>query len=388
MRYVGRCAVLLLAALLLGGCLGSRELKNLSLVAALGLDQSKQSPKMVDVTAQIVKIGQINTGQSGQGGQGGGTSSGGPAFWDLTSTGLSVYDAVRGFTHLTHNKLYIAHTEVILFGRQLAQEGLANDLDYLMREQEVRPNMPVAIADTTALEVLGVPSPVDKLPAENLRILLHQQGLTSQGREVVLLDLVNSLLCETSAQTLPLFRVTDNNGAPTVAVDGMAVLKKGYLVGQLDPMQSRGVQWVTGNVQGGVLNIPLQDSIMSYDILRATTKVKPVLRDGVPHMEVSILVKCVLNGQSGRQDVTFELMPALEKRLENQIAAEVDAALQQAWQLNADVFGFGLTIHRSRLMDWQTTVDHWDAIFPKIAVDLSIRCQILAEGGLVTPVLH
>lgn len=82
------------------------------------------------------------------------------------------------------------------------------------------------------------------------------------------------------------------------------------------------------------------------------------------------------------------MIPVLEKRLEDQIAVEADAALQKAWQLNADVFDFGEAIHHSRLMDWQSTVNHWDEIYPKIAVDLSIRCKIRAEGGISTPVKH
>lgn len=297
-RAVRCCAVALIGALLLGGCVGSRELKELSLVVGMGVDQNEQSPQLVDVTAQIVKVAQIGTGQSDQG------ASSTNAYWDLTSSGSSVFDAVREFTHLTHNKLYLAHAELIVFGRKLAEEGLENDIDFLMRDEEVRPGIPVAVADGTAKDLLNVPSAVDKMPSENLRIILQQQGLTSEGRSTALLDVVNSLLSNTSAQRLPLLRVTDNNGSPTVTVSGTAVLKHGHMVGQLDGEESRGVEWITGKVKTGVVNIPMQGSVMSFEILRATASLKPVLKDGMPHMNANIYMECVLDDQTGKQDVT------------------------------------------------------------------------------------
>lgn len=377
------CAGLLLAALLalLAGCeTGSRELQDLSLVVAIGVDQHPGTPKLVDVTTQIVKIGQVNIGPMGQGG------SGEKAFWNLTSTGVSLFDAMRGSTQMSHNKLYSAHAQVIIFGQELAREGLANDMDFFMRDNEVRINIPVAIADTTAADVMNVESQIAKVPAENLKVILADQHLLSEGRTVVMLDLANSLLSETSAQVMPLLRVIQNNGESVVAAQGVVVLRKGRLVGELDARESRGVQWITGNVDSGIINIPTQTRVMTYEIKGATAKLQPRLVDGVPHMQVDINMECVLTSQNGTQDISNEMMPVFEKQVEDQIAGEVDAALQKAWQLGTDVFDFGEAIHHSRLMDWQTTLNHWDEIFPKIVVDVSVKSEIRGEGGLVAPV--
>lgn len=381
MRRRSIWGLICVSLVLLTGCqTGARELQDLSLVAGIGVDQHPNMPELVDVTAQVVKIGQINPGPGGQG-EGDGT-----AFWNVVSTGVTLFDAMRGSTHMTHNKLYSAHTQVLVFGRDLAKEGLANDLDFFLRDNEIRINIPVAMADTTAAEVLGVSSQMNRVPAANLKVVLEDQSLLSEGREVVLLDLAKGLLSETSAQVLPVLRVVQNNGIPVVAAEGMAVLRKGRLVGELNSMEARGVSWVIGNVDSGSLNIPFQGRVMSYEIKGATTKLVPQLIDGVPHMKVSVFAECVLVSQNGGQDVSSEMMPVLEKQIEDRIAQEVDAALQKAWQLGADVFDFGETIHKTRLMDWPSTIQHWDTIFPQIVVDLSVKGEIHGEGGLVAPV--
>ena len=111
------------------GCWGARELKDLSVVVGIGIDSSPNTSDKVQMTVQIARPSALKSA-TGQGGGGGDK-----AYWNLQYTGDTVFDDVRGFTHETHNKLYTAHNQVILFGRDAAINGVQKYIDFFLRAQ-------------------------------------------------------------------------------------------------------------------------------------------------------------------------------------------------------------------------------------------------------------
>ncbi|HEX3030425.1 MAG TPA: Ger(x)C family spore germination C-terminal domain-containing protein [Clostridia bacterium] len=132
----------------LSGCWNSRELNELSIVTGIGIDKA-EIPGNILVTAQIVKPADIKKSSK----DGGGSDT---AFWNIKSSSKTVFDAIREFTHETSNKLYVAHTQVIILGRDIAPDGVQKYLDFFMRSHETRPTTIILVSDSTACEVLDV----------------------------------------------------------------------------------------------------------------------------------------------------------------------------------------------------------------------------------------
>lgn len=367
--------------LLLQGCWGSRELKDMSFVVGFGVDAMAGSPGMVQMTAQIVNPERLK-GSSGneQGGEGA------KAYWNLHSEGDTVFDAIRGFTHETHNKLYTAHNEILIFGKEAAQGGVQQYLDFFLRAQETRPTLDIAVTGARASEVLDVAPHIDKLPAVNAAMLVEEQGHTSQSMHVTLLEFTNSLISKTGSALAPMVHITDDNGSRTILVEGLAVFKKDRMVGELNADETRGALWVLGQVQSGIVKMPSADGITSVEIKKATRTITPAYAEGKLTMDIRIQEEGIIVSQTGTENAaTADAVPALEEKQAAVIRDEIQSALEKARALNADFLGFGTVAAKSGIPGWEDLESRWDEVFPSIEVNLSVRCKIRAAGNLVKP---
>lgn len=379
-----RILLCMMMLLLLSGCWGVRELNALSLVLGIGIDVKPEQPDKVFMTAQIVKPGELKKSSSGGDGQGMQTK----AYWNLQSSGETIFDAIREYTHDTNNKLYIAHNEVIIFGKDAAASGVQKYLDFFMRAQETRPTTQIVVSTSTAADVLDVMPELDKLPAVNAAKLVKAQGFTSQSEEVTLQDFINFLLSKTDCAVAPMVMVTDNGGKKTLAVRGLAVFKEDRMVGELTDSEARGLMWVNGLVKTGVIDVPYLSGIASFEIKKATSTVKPEIRDGIIIMKIDIKEEGSMVAQTCIQNLeTVAEMSILENMEQASIQREIQATVDKAKQMNTDIFGFGEIIHKSNNADWHQMESQWDKIFPAIQVEINVKCKIRSAGNITKPAL-
>ncbi len=376
MRTV-RLMALLAAALALSGCMGARELQNLPMVAGVSLDIEPDSPQRILMTAQIVKPAAL-----AHGGSGAGTSSEKP-YLNLQSDGETVFDCFRNLTRMQHGRMFFNHSDILLFGEDLARRGVDPPLDFFLRSSNVQPNMLLAVVRGQGAQALNTPASEDKLVAPHISRLIQEQGETSEAMEITLLQFTNAMISDTQAPMMPLITITENNGVAAHTVEGMAVFKEDRMIGQLSPMESRGVFWVTGDVQSGIVKIPLQGGFVSAEISSARGSFEPVMVDGKLRVKVSVRVTgVVVSVTTGVDAMSYEIIPVLEKLEEEVIVSEIQAALDRVREMNTDVYGFGTAVHKGRVMDWSQAIDQWPVIFPQLPVDVSVECHIRA-GGII-----
>jgi spore germination protein KC len=90
--------ILTILLLLLGGCWNRREVESLAFVMAAGIDKAAEGGK-VQVTVQIARPAALVSG-----GQGSGAME--RAFWLVSSTGYTPFDAVRNFSMQSSRRLF------------------------------------------------------------------------------------------------------------------------------------------------------------------------------------------------------------------------------------------------------------------------------------------
>ncbi|MDD4753103.1 MAG: Ger(x)C family spore germination protein, partial [Desulfitobacteriaceae bacterium] len=110
-------------------CWDRQELDTLAIVLGLGIDKAV-TPEEIEMTAQIVKPGEINGSSEGQGQSN--------CFINLTATGDTSFRTVRNFTFQSSRKFLWSHNNIIIFGEDLAKEGLEKYIDLFMRDSEAR----------------------------------------------------------------------------------------------------------------------------------------------------------------------------------------------------------------------------------------------------------
>jgi len=375
------CVILIVS---LCGCWNKHELNELGIVMGVGVDKAPREDK-VQITAQVVKPGEIKSM--------GGKSSGGSknkTFWNIKDTGDCVFDTIRDMTNQSSRKLYFPHNQVVIYGRSIAEEGLAKYLDFFFRDHETRVNVYILIADGSASDVLDVEPQLEQMPAVNIaKVVVSQANATSQTIAVRLKDFKSRLMSGTTAPVAPIIGIIGTDEEKVAEITGTAVFKKDKLVGELNKTEGRGLLWVLGEVKSGIIKVnSSSDNPVNLEIVRAKAKYSPEIKDGKVKIKISILEEGTIAEQSGSEDLssTSEI-EFLEKQKSEAIKSEVLAAFAKAKELNADIFGFGDAINDKYPIEWKTMKDDWDNIFQTIEVDVNVQAKLRLMGRINKPVL-
>ena len=144
---------------LISGCWNERELTDLAIVSAFGIDKNEEG-KYVG-TFQIINPSYVAGGlQGGGGGQG-------PPVTVYSSTGDNIVELARNLSTKSSRQLYYAHTNLLVISDDLAKrEGITHILDSFDRNYEFRTTSMVVIAHgTKAGDIIKALTPIDKVPA-------------------------------------------------------------------------------------------------------------------------------------------------------------------------------------------------------------------------------
>lgn len=101
---------LIIVIFILTGCWSRRELNDLAIALAMGVDSSGDQFK---VSAQIVNPGEVTSVKGG-----GGNSS----IATYSSSGETIFEAIRKMTTKSPRKIYFSHTRLVVIGEELAKK--------------------------------------------------------------------------------------------------------------------------------------------------------------------------------------------------------------------------------------------------------------------------
>jgi spore germination protein KC len=386
MRINKRLYKLVLCALViavLSGCATSRELNELGIVIGVGIDKGDEADT-VKITTQVVKPGQVSSG--GKSGGGGGEE----AYANFEGTGRTVFAAIRGIANKSSRKMFFPHNQVIIIGQDAAKDGVAKYLDFFMRDPETRLNVCVLVAKDTAAGVLEAKSKLERVPANSISLMLDSEAkANSQAMDIRLRNFKESLQLNTVAPVAPIIEVSEENGKELAILNGTAVFKRDKMVGTLDKSEGRGLMWVLGKVKSGIIEVEcVEGDLVSLEIVRAQGEFSSELVDGKVKIKVKISEEGNIAEDTGTKDIsTLSEVAFLEQQNADVIKSEVMAAVKKAQQLNADIFGFGESVHCKYPKEWTSMENEWDEIFPTVEVEVEVKAKLRLMGRISAPVV-
>lgn len=125
-KPITMACLFLLLLVVLTGCWNRRELNELAIAVAMGVDK-KDNDYLVSI--QIVNPGAVAAQRAG--------TDTAPVI-TYSTQGTSIFEALRRTTTKSPRKIYLSHMQVIVLGKEVAEEGIAKVLDFLSRDHEFR----------------------------------------------------------------------------------------------------------------------------------------------------------------------------------------------------------------------------------------------------------
>ena len=149
--------LLLLIVFMFNGMRDARELNELSILSAVGIDIDENGEYII--TSQV-----LNTQKSGDSSGG----SGGSSVVVYETKRKSIHEALRDTIEKVPNKLYIAHLELLLISEDAAKNNeIMDTLDFFLRDNEGGNNFMIVIAkDDKPQEILSKLSAISSDPAK------------------------------------------------------------------------------------------------------------------------------------------------------------------------------------------------------------------------------
>lgn len=370
----------------LTGCWSSRELNELAIVTALGIDKTDNG--------YLLSVQIINTGEIA-----GKNSSGRAEVVRFMKSGDTVFDAFRKLSTEAPRKIYVAHLRVVVFGEEMAREGIGKTLDVLSRDHEMRSDFFLTVAKgSTAFDILSVETALEKLPANQLYNALEaSEKVWAPTMAVTLDELINSIVSKGKEPVLtgiylhgdPESGSDFNNVERTspntfLKIGSLGVFKKDKLLDWLNVEDSKAVNYITDNVKSTVVNVPCEDGKISIETIRSKTKVKGKIEKGKPKIDISIFSEGNVSDVECKFDLsTPEKIKELEEKYKNRIKNGIEGSLKKVQKdYQSDIFGFGEVIHRVNPKAWKRLEPNWDQEFENLEISVKVNAKIRHLGTI------
>lgn len=371
--------LILSVILLTTGCWNRKELDRLAIVAAVGIDKGED--QKIKLTVQVIKPGALKS-PSSEGGSG--KEKG---VWIIKSSGNTIFDAVRNFVEKSGRKLFWPHTMVIVIGENMAKDGVLPVIDWFLRDHEMRLQTWVLVTQGEASEVIKGDSGLEKIPASHLEGMIKDSGALSKSVSSNLMEVTNMITCQSSHPVIG--RISKNKSGQDeeeLLLKGAGVFRKDRLIGWLNPLETRGYLWIKGKVKSGIITIPCPehpDQLISLEIIKSKTKVKPRLEMGILKYTIEVDINCNLGEQMCIEDLNPEMIAVLEDEEHQAVEKEIVALIRKAQEeYKLDILGLGEATMREFPEEWNKVKEQWEEEFPQAEVEVKVNSRLLLTGML------
>lgn len=398
-QSIGRISFIILMAVLLAllpGCWSKKELNELAIVMAMGIDYDNEKSNY-EVSIQVMKSSEIGKSE--------GLASGGSSVITYKTVGKTIPEALQRMLSVAPRVPYLSHVRVIIFGESLARSGISDTLDFFSRNQQLRTDFFMLVSKGgKASEILDVVTSFENIPANSLysSILSSEKKWAVTGK-VTHQQFITQMERQGSNPVLPGVQVVGNKEIGESAANkkrvvpfallkhvGLAVFKRDKLVGWLGEPLSKSTNYALNQVHttSGYIDGP-EGGVVGFEVKRTKSVIKVKLGDNnIPEFTIKMKMETDLNSvQSTVNLEKAETAEWINRKIEQKLNEYMTRDLVMIQQkYGTDVFGFGEALHRKYPKLWKQERDHWDELFKQCKITVSSKVAVRRIGSIIQPV--
>ncbi|CAM3363976.1 Ger(x)C family spore germination protein [Paenibacillus lupini] len=371
----------------LAGCWDRRELNELAISVAMGIDKSGSQ---YQVTVQVVQPGEVAMQKGG--------SEGMTPVTLYKAEGTTIFEAIRKMTTVSSRKIYAAHLRIIVIGEELAREGIGDALDILSRDYELRSDSFLLIAKgTTAAHTLGILTPLEKIPANKIyESIQTSEKVWAPVISVTLDKFINDIESKGKNPVISGIKVSGSNEKggslgnmkttqPAVSIqnNGLAVFRKDRLIGWLNQEDSKGYNYILNNIVSTVGHVDCpHGGQVALEVIHSEAQIKSSFQNGRPRLAVELRTEQNVGEVKCQIDLTdMQVIRELEQQAEQVLQGILEHLLEVSQKkYKSDFIGFGNALHRSNPGEWRSLKTDWDEIFEDAETDVTVKVKIKRTG--------
>ncbi|WP_010252684.1 Ger(x)C family spore germination protein [Acetivibrio cellulolyticus] len=372
----------ILANMFLGGCI-SEELTDIGIAVSVGIDKSEDGYL---VTYQVMNPKAISSKAPNEA----------PVVL-YTESGKDLFQIKRKITQQSPRKMYHSHLRTVIFSEEIAKEGIKDMMDFFVRGHEYRTDFYFLIAKgTTAHNILKVITPFETVPQmEVYNALEKSEKNWAPTKTIKIYELINKIISDGDNPVIPGVEIIDPkdksdsndnlklSDATKLRVTSLGVFKKDKFVGWLAEDESRGYNYIRGNVETTAGYIEYEQNRISFEVVKADEKRKVYMLNGKPAINVEINLTHNISAITGNLDLTDEdIAKKVNDAAEKKLKMVINSSLKRAKEdFGSDIFGFGEDIHRAYPKLWNDIKDDWNNEFIELPVNIDVKVKLNGLGA-------
>ncbi|MDU4694636.1 MAG: Ger(x)C family spore germination protein [Paenibacillus sp.] len=308
----------------------------------------------------------------------GGGAKGNRAFLTMSASGTSLYDSLHHLQNELSREMFVGHREVLLIGQKMAEHGIDNLLDEIVRnpKSELRSKVFV-VKDGRAKDIFTSDPIFDSFTQTSLT----RQEEILHIRHTYFRDLLADSLSRGIHPLVPAIGLSPSSKPHYV---GSAIFNNNNhlkLVGFLDSQESAYANWITNRQDSFVYIFSIREKENNLSVI--LNFLKSQIRAQMSGDDIQIHIQLTGKGTIVENNTDLDPTKAadlqiIEKELQKTIKQEVMnlvAMVQEKYR--TDIFRFGEKVHHQLPKQWKVHQEHWERIFPELQISMSInvRCD-------------
>lgn len=370
MPLTKRFILVIASALVLAGCADQKILENISLTTLVGYELTDEDE--LSATAVIRQINQ-----------------------DMESR-VEVQSATAATSKWTRSKIDLKTSKitgsgqlrVILFGENLATEGLDNSIHILKMNSEISNATYLAVVEGDLKGLLEYSYKNITDIGQHIYQLLQHNIENHHAISSTLHEVNRDKLSLVRNYSLPIIKREEEN----IVISGVALFNGGKIVGKLPAEDTFYMLMLRDKTHNGILQLILPDSTLkkpdsdssnglpiAIDSIASKHKLK--LKDtSIPEFDLTIKFDCRLMEVDADISVDkLEIIERLQNEINKKMESEMNRIIQYSQEVNSDIFNFG-EYYRAHVRNATIDKEKWNELYPKIKVNVTVQSRIIRDG--------
>lgn len=366
------------------GCYNYKELNDLAITSAIGIDKSDNGYK---VTAQVVNTQKEGTDNN---------SSSDPKIIIYEHTSKTVQEAVRYMVLESPKRLYPNHMQVIIISEDVAKDGILESLDLFFRDSELQKNFYVLISkDVSANQILKTLTPADSIVSSNIKKSLESDSSYLGITELVTYDeLINTYLNPNKEISLPsvtlkgkmkgsdkIDNIEQSDSSTKVVLSQMAIFKDDKMIGYLDDKQSIALSFIKGKINNTIIKYKCNGG---YVVVETTNSKSSINVDNKGNFRIKISGDAAINEVSC--DINLEndnSISKINKQVNKEIKKNVNNTIKYVKNnYNSDIFNFLDILYKNQYSLYKKISNDWyKDKFKDSKIDIDVNIKVVEKGN-------
>lgn len=373
------------------GCYNYRELNEIAIVSAIGIDKTDDGYKMAVQIMNTKKEGQDTNSSGSQ-----------PKFIVYTAEGKTIQGILRDFVLESPRRLYATHLQLLVISEDLAKDGISDILDWFARDSESRKQFYVLVSENSQSEdILNTLTSLETLNSKKITSNIDTDTrFLGVAEQTTFENVLATYLNDKQELVLPSIRLEGDSDAgeknsnieqsspkTQIFLSPLAVFKDDKMLGYLTKEESIAMSFIKNKLKSTVIDYKCSDNdYISSEIISSKTSLQPDISSNKPKVTIKINGKANINEINCDWDLEnnetiLKINKMLEQKIENIINDSIDSINQR---FDSDIFGFKDLFYKKDPKYYKTIKDQLtDENLKKLDVKVEVDMSLPQKGNIL-----